>query len=607
MTIRRLFQILFGTLLALVCALATIAVLLFINQRNLGRSQQIRFQSHFLAEELRRSGDDLTRFAQTYVVTGEPRYERYYWETLAIRNGQSPLPEHYDERNHWDFEAATERTPNDGMKAISLLQRLKEVGVTEAEFTKLKEMNMRSDALVTTEMVAFNALKGLHDDGTGHFTRQGQPDREMAIRLTHDEAYRTTKVNIMKPIDEFFAMLEARTAASMEGYQQQGKLFLLGILFICGLLILLALASFIVALRRIWTPVGALQRQTQMVAADMDRLAEVTNKIAAGELDRAFVVDTQPLRPRSSDEIGSLMRKHDEMIAHLQKTGNAIATLTATQKRTQESLRRARDQLEAKVLQAQMELAHVTRVTTLGEMTASIAHEINQPLAAIATNASAGLRWLARDSPDLTEAREAISRIIRDRNRASEVISRMRALFKKAPAATEPIDINEVVQEVLTLSQTELQRNRVSLATQFANDLPIVMGDKIQLQQVILNLVVNAIEAMSGVAEGPRELWVSSQKVTEIPGEAGKDAVQANALTEPESAFVLIAVRDSGPGLDSTELKRVFETFYTTKSQGMGMGLAISRSIIEAHHGRLWATANMPQGAVFQFTLPCTR
>jgi hypothetical protein len=150
MTIRRLFRILFGTLLALVCALATIAVLLFINQRNLGRSQQIRFQSHFLAEQLRRSGDDLTRFAQTYVVTGEPRYERYYWKTLAIRNGQSPLPEHYDERNHWDFEAATERTPNDGMRAISVLQRLKEIGVTEAEFTKLKEMNTRSDALVAT-------------------------------------------------------------------------------------------------------------------------------------------------------------------------------------------------------------------------------------------------------------------------------------------------------------------------------------------------------------------------------------------------------------------------------------------------------------------------
>jgi PAS domain S-box-containing protein len=273
--------------------------------------------------------------------------------------------------------------------------------------------------------------------------------------------------------------------------------------------------------------------------------------------------------------------------------GAAFVLDLSEQKRAEEALQKA-----------QTELAHVTRLTTLGEMTASIAHEINQPLAAIGTNANASLRWLASDSPNLTEAREAISRIIRDRNRASDFISRVRALFKKAPVATESVDINELIQEVLTLTQAELQRNRVSLRTQFANDLPIVIGDKIQLQQVILNLVANAIEAMSGVAEGPRELCISSQKVTDSPSEAGKDAVEANALTEPQSAFALIAVRDSGPGLDSTEFKRVFETFYTTKSQGMGMGLAISRSIIEAHGGRLWATANAPRGAVFQFTLP---
>jgi PAS domain S-box-containing protein len=260
-----------------------------------------------------------------------------------------------------------------------------------------------------------------------------------------------------------------------------------------------------------------------------------------------------------------------------------------------------RKRAEEQQREAQAQLAHVTRVTTLGEMTASVAHEINQPLAGIATNANASLRWLARDSPNLAEAREAISRIIRDTNRASDVISRIRALFKKAPAATETVDINEVIQEALTLTQAELQRNRVSSRIQFANDLPMVVGDKIQLQQVILNLVVNAIEAMSGVAGGARELCVSSQKVAEIPAE--KHAVEANAVSE--SAFVLIAVRDSGPGLDSTQLTRVFEPFYTTKSQGTGMGLAISRSIIEAHHGRLWVTANAPQGAVFQFTLPC--
>jgi PAS domain S-box-containing protein len=269
--------------------------------------------------------------------------------------------------------------------------------------------------------------------------------------------------------------------------------------------------------------------------------------------------------------------------------------------------KRAEEQLHQKEIslrEALNELAHVSRVTTMGELAASIAHEVNQPLAGMLTNANASLRWLAKDLPNLAEAREAIRRIIRDGNRAGDVVSRMRALFKRALAAKEPVDINEVIQEVLILTRTELQKNRVALRTQFANNLPIVIGDKIQLQQVILNLVLNGIEAMSGVAEGQRELCVSSQKVNEIPGEAGPETIEGNASADPESGSVLIAVHDSGPGLDATELQRVFMPFYTTKSQGMGMGLAICRSIVETHQGRLWVRANTPRGAVFQFTLP---
>jgi len=261
-------------------------------------------------------------------------------------------------------------------------------------------------------------------------------------------------------------------------------------------------------------------------------------------------------------------------------------------------------QKEISLREAQSELAHVSRVTTMGELAASIAHEVNQPLAGILTNANASLRWLLRNSPNITEACEAIRRIIRDGSRAGDVITRIRALFKKASAAREPVDINQIIQEVLILTQSEIQKKRISLRTQFANDLPVVLGDKIQLQQVILNLVLNGIEAMSGVADGARELSVSSQKVTKILREAGKEMVSDNALTEPESASLLIAVRDTGPGLDATELQQVFAPFYTTKSQGMGMGLPISRSIVEAHQGHLWATANVPQGAIFQFTLP---
>jgi PAS domain S-box-containing protein len=248
----------------------------------------------------------------------------------------------------------------------------------------------------------------------------------------------------------------------------------------------------------------------------------------------------------------------------------------------------ARKQAEDAASKAQMELAHATRVMTVGELTASIAHEINQPLSAIVTNADAGLRWLGADSPNLKETSQAIRRIIRDGKRASAVVSRMRALFKKAPTAKEPLEINEAIQDILALTQNEVHRSRVSLRTKLANDLPLIVGDRIQLQQVILNLLINAVQAVSELPEGPREVDLTSEEVA----------------ASPEQTEVLITVRDSGPGLDPQHLDRLFDAFYTTKSHGLGVGLAISRSIIEAHGGQLWARPNAPRGAVFQFTLP---
>jgi two-component system sensor kinase FixL len=233
---------------------------------------------------------------------------------------------------------------------------------------------------------------------------------------------------------------------------------------------------------------------------------------------------------------------------------------------------------------AQANLARVNRAILLGEMTASIAHEVNQPIAAVVTGAGACLRWLAAQPPDLEEARRTLDRIVKDGNRASDVIGRIRALVKKAPPRKDPLDINETILEIVALMRGEVQRNRVSLQTRLSTDLPLVLGDRIQLQQVILNLIINAIEAMSGSGEGPRELLIGS----------GRD----------EANGVCVTVRDSGPGLAWDKVDRLFEAFYTTKPDGIGMGLAISRSIIEAHGGRLWATPNEPNGAVLQFTLP---
>jgi signal transduction histidine kinase len=256
------------------------------------------------------------------------------------------------------------------------------------------------------------------------------------------------------------------------------------------------------------------------------------------------------------------------------------------------------------LLKAQGELAHVARMTTLGELTASITHEINQPLAGIVTNANASLRWLAREVPDLAEARDAIHRIVRDGNRASAVIARTRALIKKAPIAKEPLEINDVIQEVLALTQNELQRHHISVRTQFANDLPSVKADRIQLQQVLLNLVVNAIQAMSTVSDGPRELQLASQTIAEIDFEEAKESGPRLPSVGPRPAQVSVTIKDSGPGLDAEHLDHLFDPFFSTKPHGLGIGLTITRSIVEAHGGRVSAKANLPRGAVFEFTLP---
>jgi len=240
-------------------------------------------------------------------------------------------------------------------------------------------------------------------------------------------------------------------------------------------------------------------------------------------------------------------------------------------------------QVEEVLRRAQAELVHVTRVTTLGELTASIAHEVNQPLSGILNNSSACLRWLAGDSPNLDEAREALRRILRDGNRASDVISRIRALVRKTDTEKSPLDVNDAIQEVAALAQSEVQRNNVAMQMELAHDLPLVLGDRVQLQQVILNLVMNGVEAMASVVDRPRELVIYSR--------------------HHESTKVLVAVRDSGTGLHSENLDQLFKPFFSTKPKGMGMGLAISRSILENHGGRLWAAPNDGPGATFQFTL----
>jgi len=283
-----------------------------------------------------------------------------------------------------------------------------------------------------------------------------------------------------------------------------------------------------------------------------------------------------------------------------------VGSLSAAQRSATESLRRARDDLrgtlhelrkshaalqaeslerkhaEEALREAQGDLARVTRMTTLGELTASLAHEVNQPIAAAVTNANTCLRWLTRERPDLEEAREAATRIVKDATRAAEIITRIRLLFKKGTAQRELVGVNEMVREMIVLLRGEATRHNVLIGTELATNLPQVMGDRVQLQQVLMNLMLNGIEAMKDV-DGQRELLIKSQRA--------------------ENKDVIVSVSDTGVGLPSQHADQIFDAFFTTKPQGTGMGLSISRSIVESHGGRLWADGNSPRGASFCFTL----
>ena len=309
--------------------------------------------------------------------------------------------------------------------------------------------------------------------------------------------------------------------------------------------------------------------------------------------------------------LGISLEEAPDMIVFL-ATALFIGWLSGDQKRAQESLRQARDKLDARVqertaelkraneqlrseiaeresvqeglIRAQAEIARIARITTMGELAASIAHELNQPLGSIVMSGDACLRWLAAEPPDLGEARQAVEAIIRDGTRASSVLVRTRGLLRRGERVRERLDINEVVREVIALMDGELRRNGASLRTEMPRELPPVVVDRVLLQQVILNLVMNAIEAMRAVSDRARVLCIRTQ--------------------EQHSGSIVVFVEDSGVGIDPEHLSRMFEAFYTTKVQGIGMGLTISRSIIEAHGGRLWAVANDERGSTFCFTLP---
>jgi signal transduction histidine kinase len=323
---------------------------------------------------------------------------------------------------------------------------------------------------------------------------------------------------------------------------------------------------------------------------ELDQNVPVTRELIAGRVHPEDLASVQEMAARAHAcgypfENEHRLQMPDRSVKYLHMVAHAIrdqdgqleyigAVQDVTERRlSEETLGRVRS-----------ELARVARVTTLGALTASIAHEVNQPLSGIITNASTCLRMLAADPPNVDGARETARRTIRDGQRASDVIARLRALFSKKGTTTESVDLNEATREVIALSRSELQRSRVVLRSELADDLLPVKGDRVQLQQVILNLLRNATDAMSGIDDRPRQLVIRTER--------------------DEGAHARLSVQDAGMGFEPKDADRLFEAFYTTKSDGMGIGLSVSRSIIESHHGRLWAAPNDGPGATFSFSIP---
>ena len=302
---------------------------------------------------------------------------------------------------------------------------------------------------------------------------------------------------------------------------------------------------------------------------DWDRLMEAFQRAIREKAD--FETDSREILAD-----GTVKFLH--IVGHpvLNAAGDVIELVGSTMDMTE------RKKTEEILQKAQAHINHITHMTMMGELAASIAHEVNQPLAAVITNAEACLRWLDQESPNLDEAREAVGRIIRDGRRGGDVITRIRALLKKEPPVNISLDVNELIQETITLAQARLRG--VTLRIELAKGLPQVSADRVQLQQVLLNLMANAVDAMKSTTLRQRVLHIETLGQT--------------------PRMILVRIRDSGRGLDPDKIEQLFEPFFTTKAQGLGMGLSISRSIIEAHGGRLWAEAADENGAVFQFTLP---
>lgn len=585
MTIRNLFRLVYGLFLLFVLAIGIVTVLMVQNQRKLEHSQRVRFDSYLLAEELRQSSDDLTRFVRTYVVTGNPKYEKYYRDVLAIRKGEKERPENY-QRIYWDIVSATGRPPRPNGEAVSLTSLMKELGFTDEEFAKLEEAQNNSDELVKTEEIAMHAMKGLYDDGTGNYTKRGKPNQAMAIRILHDAKYHEQKAKIMKPIDDFFEMLDNRTASTMRKYERRSDIYLaLNLAMLIVLLSLTVVSSVIIGLR-ITSPVALIQEQTRLITEDVDRYTDIIKEISQGHLDAKFTMKIEPLKIKATDEVGQLVKMQNHMIERLREASVIIARITSDISESSKKINSANDVLEQKNRDLNASNKRLQELESLRDsLTHMIIHDMRTPLTSIYGYMMSIKMY--EDECLTRQGKEFLSSAMESTQNLIDIVSSLLDISKMESGEMmldiERVDLANIAEQVLSEMEPLREDRQLMLAKP---DEPIVVGADAQLiRRVFQNLIDNAV------------------KFTPSNGEV-RIGIQRK---ENE---IRVTIKDNGPGIPKHFQEKVFEKFGQVdtpvhqRKYSTGLGLTFCKLAVEAHGGRIGVNSELGKGSTFWFTLP---